>query len=134
MTKVIAILCLLTAAGLLAFMSPQVQFYTKPRHQRLYNLWKADIDRLQQNPEFKKLLLNVGDVELGFTDPQVSEELDLLNPPIKKTEGASLSMKVEVIRWIDKNNYGYVLQHEIFDNTENKIYEFGRTYKVGIIW
>ena len=122
------------AAGLLIFLSPQVQFYMKPRHQRLYNLWKSDIDRLQQNADFKKLMLNIDDVELGFSDPQVSEELDLLQVPIKKTQGTNLHMKVEVIRWIDKNDYGYVLQHEIFDSTENKIYEFGRTYKVGIIW
>lgn len=134
MTKLISILCLFFAASLLIFMSPQVQFYRGSKSQRLYSLWDRDIEKLKSDKEFKKMFLNLNEVELTFTDPQVSNELDELKTPIKTTDGTSLKLKVAVIRWIDKNRYGYVLQHEVFDSNDDKIFEFGRTYKIGFIW
>lgn len=134
MKKLITVFCIYIAASLLVYQSPQVQFYKKPRYERLYTLWKNDLKQLEKKPEFQKVLLNIGEVELDFTDPQVADELDALKVPFKKNEGASFKLKVGIIRWISGNQYGYILQHEIFDVSDDKIYEFGRTYKVGFIW
>jgi hypothetical protein len=35
---------------------------------------------------------------------------------------------------MEAKEYGFVIQHELFDQSEDKIYEFGRTYKVGLIF
>ncbi|NQZ18128.1 MAG: hypothetical protein HRT44_02550 [Bdellovibrionales bacterium] len=134
MTKLIAGLCLFIAAGLILFMSPPVQFYKQTPSQRLGSLWSNDIARLKQQDDFNKMLVNVGEVELSFTDPQVEDELSDLKSAIKVTKGASLKIRVDVIRWISGNRYGYVLQHDVFDSTDDKVFEFGRTYKVGFIW
>ncbi|MCB0377940.1 MAG: hypothetical protein KDD33_05550 [Bdellovibrionales bacterium] len=134
MNKVIASLIVICAFGLIAYSSPQVQFFTKPKHQRLYKLWKADMDNLAKKDEFKKLFLNIGKIEFEFPDPQVAEELGDLGSPFVKRDGANYVLKIEIIRWIHGNRYGYVIQHNIFDLSDDKLFEFGRTYKVGWIW
>ncbi len=127
-------LLLIAGACLLVFKSPQVQFYIKPKHQRLFVLWKKDIQKLYQDEEFKKAFKHIAKVEIHFTDPDVAEEFSDFKSPFKVGDPMGYVLKLNITRWIQKNQYGFVIQHEIFDQNEDKIYEFGRTYQVGFIF
>ncbi len=125
---------LIAAAGGVFYSQGPIQYYMKPKQDRLYSLWKEDIDKLSENQKFAEVFQNVGKVEVHFTDPQVATEFERFNTPFLPSKGKPLILKISVTRWIEADSYGYVVQHELFDETEDKIYEFGRTYKVGLIF
>lgn len=124
---------LLLAAGGLIYSQFPVDYYMKPKQMRLYDVWKADIDKLSQNEKFADVFKNVGKIEVHFTDPQVATEFEEFHIPFKPSEGKPYILRISVTRWIEKTSYGFVVQHELFDETDDKIYEFGRTYKIGLI-
>ena len=101
-----------------------VDQYLKPKQVRLYNDWQKDISKLSQNQQFADMLSQISNVEIHFTDPDIAEEFDDFRAPFKEDKTQSYLLKISITRWIDQNRYGFVVQHELFDDTENKIYEF----------
>jgi hypothetical protein len=73
-------------------------------------------------------------VEIHFNDPQVAEEFKDFKSPFKINPQGEFVLKISITRWIEPKEYGYVIEHELFDLSEDKINEFGRTYKVGFIF
>ena len=127
-------LLLIVGACFLVFKSPKVQFYMKPREQRLFTLWQKDIQNLYKDQKFKETFKHIAKVEIHFTDPDVAEEFSDFKSPFKTGDPSGYILKLNITRWIQKNQYGFVIQHDIFDQSEDKIYEFGRTYQVGFIF
>ncbi len=121
------------AAGGLLYSQFPVNYYLQPKQERLYKVWKKDIDKLSENNKFADVFKQVGKVEVHFTDPQVATEFEEFHTPFTPHQGQTYILKISVTRWIEKREYGFVVQHELFDETEDKIYEFGRTYKIGLI-
>ena len=124
---------LIVAAAALAYSQAPVGFYLQPKQDRLYKLWNAEIQKLSEDKKFAEVFENVGKIEVHFTDPEVASEFDRFNIPFKENPGKSFILRISVTRWIEQNEYGFLVQHELFDETDNKIYEFGRTYKIGYI-
>ena len=127
-------LLLIAGAGFLVFKSPKVQFYIKPKQQRLFIAWQKDIENLYRDQKFRKVFKHISKIEVHFTDPEVAEEFTDLKTPFKANDSTGYILKLSITRWIQKNEYGFVIQHEIFDQSEDKIYEFGRTYQVGFVY
>lgn len=134
MIKTIGFIFISIAILLALLASSPLKFYYKPGYQRLERLWAKDVKNLYKNKEFSQVLNNIKTVEFNFDDPQVATELEKLGSPFKKNKDGHIILKVQIIRWIAENRYGYVLQHELFDENEDKVFEFGRTYKVGFFW
>ena len=114
--------------------SPQVQFYLKPKHERLLILWKKDIGKLYKDKNSRKIFESLARVDVHFTDPQVADEFSEFKAPFKTSDSSGYILKLNITRWIHKNRYGFVIDHEIFDQSDDKVYEFGRTYHVGFIF
>ena len=134
MIKFISGLCLILAAGILVYIKTPLQYYSTPKQERLYQLWKKDFEKLKQDPKFAKVFVNLSKVEVHFSDPQVAEEFEEFRTPFKESINTGYVLRINITRWIEKREYGFVIQHELFDQTDDKIYEFGRTYKVGLIF
>lgn len=125
----------ITAALIFAYLSSPIPFYRLPKQTRLYNVWKEDLNKLSLQKDFKNVFNNISKIEVHFTDPQVAEEFTDFKTPIHKGAAPQgYTLKIGITRWIEKNNYGFVIQHELFDLNDDKIYEFGRTYKIGLIF
>lgn len=106
-----------------------------PKQDRLYQLWNDDFTKLRQDKKFGKVFSNLSKVEIHFTDPQVAEEFSEFQTPFKPKDPLNgLVLKISITRWIEAHEYGFVIQHELFDQEDDKVYEFGRTYKVGLIF
>ena len=121
-----------SAFGFLYFKSP-LEFYLKPKQERLYLLWSKDFRQLSKDQNFAKIFSQLGQVDVHFTDPQVATEFEDFKTPFMAVEGYPYTLKIGITRWIEKTKYGFVVQHELLDPTGDKIYEFGRTYSVGFI-
>lgn len=134
MRQFLAGLFLVTAAGLLIYLKSPVSYYMKPKQERLFMLWSADLEQMNKNQQFQKVFSNIAKVEVHFTDPQVAEEFSDFKTPFKSRPENTYLLKISVTRWIERSEYGFVIQHELFDNTEDKLYELGRTYRVGLIF
>lgn len=125
---------ILLAVAVVLGVSP-VRYYTTPKQVRLYDLWQQDFQKLSKDPKFGKVFNNLAKVEVHFTDPQVAEEFANFRTPFttNSTEQGFI-LKISITRWMEAKEYGFVIQHELFDQSEDKVYEFGRTYKVGLIF
>lgn len=134
MVRFIVGFLLIASAFFLVSKSPKVQFYMNPPEQRLFLLWQKDIEKLYKDEKFKKAFKYIAKVEIHFTDPDVAEEFSNFKSPFKTGGSSGYILRVNVTRWIQKNQYGFVIQHDIFDQNEDKVYEFGRTYQVGFIF
>jgi hypothetical protein len=124
---------LIGAAFMIAYSQFPVGYYLTPKQERLYQIWKTDLDKLSNDPKFAKIFQNLSQVDVHFTDPQVATEFEEFRTPFSAAEGRAYILKISITRYIEKQEYGFVVQHELFDQNEDKIYEFGRTYKVGLI-
>lgn len=134
MIRFLSGLLLIAAAALLAYTASPIQYYFQPKQQRLVNTWQADLNHLKQDPQLNKVFNQIAQVELHFTDPQVAEEFKNLTPPIQETTSHGYILKISITRWIEASEYGYVIQHEFFDQNQDKLHEFGRTYRIGLIF
>ncbi len=128
----IGLLCI-SAALLIVHSQFPVTYYFQPKQDRLHQLWTQDFNNLRKDPKFAEVFQQVGKVEVHFTDPEVATEFERFHTPFKPQEGQPYILRISVTRWIEKSEYGFLIQHELFDSTDDKIYEFGRTYKVGLI-
>lgn len=133
MWRFFAGLLMILSAGTLIYIKFPIGYYLQPKQERLYSSWKHDISELARDPEFSKALSRVGKVEIHFTDPEVAGEFEDFHPPIKSTPNQPYILKISITRWIEKTEYGFVIQHELFDESDNKFFELGRTYKIGLI-
>ena len=124
---------LVLAASILVFLKSPLPQYLKPKQDRLYQIWKKDFSKLSEDQKFSAIFNNLAKIEVHFTDPQVAEEFEKFQIPFTSKPGNSYTLKIGITRWIEKSEYGFVIQHELFDQTGDKVYELGRTYKVGII-
>ncbi len=128
------LLLILAASGILLFISP-LKYYMSPKQDRLYTLWQQDLSKLNKDSKFSKVFNNLSKVEIHFTDPQVAEEFSNFKTPFhSNSQGQGYILKISITRWIEEKEYGFVVQHELFDQQNDKMYEFGRTYKVGLIF
>ena len=120
-------------AGAVFYAKGPVTYYTTPKQLRLSQLWDKDIQQLSQDQQFQEIFADLANIELHFTDPQVAEEFENLKAPFQTNAAGQRTLKVSITRWIEERDYGFIVQHELFSLDGNKVYEFGRTYKVGII-
>ncbi len=135
MSRFFSGLFLITLAIVVVLGASPIRYYTTPKQERLYDLWKQDFKKLSQDPKFGKVFNNLSKVEVHFTDPQVAEEFSEFQTPFTESRGQQgFILKISITRWMEAKEYGFVIQHELFDQSEDKIYEFGRTYKVGLIF
>ena len=134
MQRFLAGLLLLLSAGLLIYLKSPMSYYLQPKQDRLLQIWERDLNQLYSDPKFQKVFTNLAKVEVHFTDPQVAEEFSDFKTPFKSSPENSYILKISVTRWIEKSEYGFVIQHELFDQDDDKLYELGRTYRVGLIF
>ena len=125
---------LIFSALTLLYAKSPLKFYMKPKQERLYQLWNKDFQELTKDKKFAKVFSQLGKVEIHFTDPQVANEFEEFKTPFHTKASHPYFLKVSITRWIEHNRYGFIVQHELFDSSEDKIYEFGRTYTVGLIF
>lgn len=104
--------------------------------ERLEKIWKKDINSVVlQNESYKKILTNISQIDFTTDDPDLKKFLDQLNSPVPIAPSGNLKLNVHISRWFEGNKYGMVIQHNFFDKqSEDKVFEFGRTYFVGYIW
>lgn len=134
MARFITGFALILAAGILLYAQFPISFYFKPAQERLFIVWQKDFAKLSQDKKFAQAFNNIAKIEVNFTDPQVAEEFDKFRTPFKTGKPGGYILKIGITRWIEKGEYGFVVQHEIFDSSDDKLYEFGRTYKIGYIF
>ena len=132
MRFIVGLFFILAAVGLVSFASP-LSFYLKPKQERLVKLWQQDIAKLQSNAEFSQAFSNLSGIEIYFTEPEVADEFENFPTPFSTQAGGTYLLKVSITRWIEPRHYGFVVQHELFDQNDNKVFEFGRTYRIGFI-
>ena len=134
MTRFLSSLCLILSSAILLYLMTPIKFYTQSKQDRLIEIWKKDIEFLMEKKNAPLLFKQISKLEVVFTDPDIAEEFKNFTTPFSKNSAGKYSLKIAITRWIDRHEYGFVIQHEFFDHSDDKHYEFGRTYKIGYVF
>lgn len=110
-------------------------FWIKPPEQRLSIIWQRDIDHLKKEKKLPQVFNEISKVQVNSPDARIAEWIDDVKIPVSRNQKGQYTMQIMLVQWIEGHQYGVVVQYDIFDSqTENKVFELGRTFHLGYIW
>lgn len=134
--KFIGIVFILLSISVGVLTSLNQKHLLKKPSVRLNIIWHEDLQKnVLQSDSYKKIFNRVSKFEFTSDDPDLIPFLEKLSPPAELNKIGDLKVNVHISRWFDKTQYGFVVQHNFLEShTDEKVFEFGRTYPVGYIW
>ncbi len=136
MRPLLAFLLFVAAGSFIAYDHFNINYWLTPPAQRLQNKWQTEVQKvMNRSKKISKELQLLKDIQMTITDPQFVEFVDKVPKPYGKSQKGVYTLHVQIIPSIDEMEYGFDIQHEIFDTRDNnKVDEFGFTIKVGKLW
>lgn len=112
-----------------------VGFYLKPPHEKLLTRWKADLAQLEKAQKLPSQWNDIREIQLRSDNSPIQEWLPQIKAPIQTNPNGRYRLEIFLIHWIEKYKYGVVVEYNLIDLTSNnKVWEFGRTYPLGFIY
>ena len=106
-----------------------------PPPVRASQKWKHEAEKVvRTSKSLQASLSSLGKIEQTTTDQQFKEMIDSTQSPFKVVAGGNYTLKLQFMPWMEDMKYGYVIQHEIFELTGNKIAEFNVNIEIGRLW
>ena len=123
------------ASALIAYEQLNIAYWQKSPEVRASEKWKSEVDRVSaQNNKLKTALLLLAKIDQNTTDQQFKEMIDRTASPFKVVQKVKYSLKLQFMPWIEEMKYGYLIQHELFDASGNKVSEFNVNVDIGKLW
>lgn len=138
MKYIIGFLFILGALGLTGlhfYEKYDVEYWITAPEKRVDQKWKAELTKMLKFD--KKLQTGIhllSDIQMTTTDQDFKDLIDKSKPPFKKAKNGKYVLKLQFMPWIEDMKYGYLIQHEFFDETDNKVNEFTFNIEIGRLW
>lgn len=135
MRVLLAFLLFVLAGAVIAYDHYDIAYWRTPPEVRADQKWAREIAKVKsKSKKISKELQLLNKIELVTTDQQFKDLIDKSHPPFKKTNKGNYVLKVQIMPFMEDMKYGYLIQHEIFDQTENKVTEFNINIDIGYLW
>ena len=129
------ILLILGAIGLFSYQHFNLHYWMMKPEARVDMKWNYEVQKIEaQSNKIKTALLLLKDWQMSTTDQQFKDLIDKSHVPFHKSTQGRYTMKIQFMPWIEDMKYGYVIEHEIFDLNNNKVYEFSSNIEIGFLW
>lgn len=126
---------LFSAAALITYEQMNLKYWLTSPEERVNTKWKQDIENtVRVSKKLNTAIHLIKKIELTVTDSQFQSLITKSKIPFKKTDNGKYTLKIQVMPWIEDMNYGYLIQHEFFDETQNKVFEFNSNIDIGKLW
>ncbi len=97
--------------------------------------WKKEVAKnVSKSKTLQTTLPSLRKIDQTTTDQQFKEMIDATISPFKVTPGGNYLLKLQFMPWMEDMKYGYVIQHEVFDISGNKVSEFNVNIEIGRLW
>lgn len=135
MKFVFGFIMVVLATALIAYDQLNVSYWQKAPEIRAGEKWKSEIVKVvSKNSKLKTALLLLSKIEQTTTDQQFKDMIDHTPSPFKVVEKGAYKLKLQFMPWIEEMKYGYLIQHELFDVSGNKVSEFNVNIDIGKLW
>ncbi len=121
--------------GLHYYEQYDVEYWMTAPELRVEKKWKAELAKsLKHDKKLQTAIYLISDIEMTTTDQDFKDLIDKSKPPFKKAKNGKYVLKIQYMPWIEEMKYGYLIQHEFFDETDNKVNEFTYNIEIGRLW
>lgn len=135
MKFIIGFFLIAIASGLIAYEQLNLSYWRKAPEIRASEKWKNEIEKISsRNAKLKTALLLLAKIDQSTTDQQFKEMIDQTPSPFKVAQKGKYTLKLQFMPWIEEMKYGYLIQHELFDVSGNKVSEFNVNVDIGKLW
>ncbi|MCB9072989.1 MAG: hypothetical protein H6623_05165 [Bdellovibrionaceae bacterium] len=131
----LSFILLVGAVGLILFDHYNAEYWLTPPEKRVDTKWQQEVDKVvRETKRLQTAIYLIKDIELTTTDQQFKDLIDKSKVPFHKANKGKYKLKIQIMPWIEDMEYGYLIQHEFFDETNNKVFEFNADIKIGKLW
>jgi hypothetical protein len=119
----------------IAYGQLQIDFWRKPPHEKLSTIWTEDIATLTKSKKLPKEWNEIKEVTVKTDNSPLHEWLPKIKPPIPTKINGRYRLETFFVLLLDGNRYGTVVEYDLIDiSSSNKVWELGRTYKLGLFY
>lgn len=135
MKYVLSFILFLAAGGLIVYDQYNLEYWTTPPEQRAAMKWKAEVDKmLKVSKKLQTAIYLIKSIEMTTTDQDFKDLIDKTKSPFKKANKGKYDLKLQFMPYVEDMKYGYLIQHEFFDESNNKVIEFTSMIEIGKLW
>jgi hypothetical protein len=135
MKYLLSFILFLAAGALIAYDQFHLEYWMTPPEKRAESKWKSEIEKtLKVSKKLQTAIYLIKSIEMTTTDQQFKDLIDKSKSPFKKANNGKYDLKLQFMPWIEEMKYGYLIQHEFFDETGNKVIEFTSNVEIGKLW
>lgn len=132
MSKSIGILLVLVALGFAYLGYDDLRWNFAGTGERFSILIERDLELLRDQNALPGAWKQLANVDYHSTTPETEAWLKEAKPTIPTQENGKYNLEVEITDWTEGAQYGGIAQFSLIDKESgNKIWELGRTYKIG---
>jgi hypothetical protein len=119
----------------LGYTQLRVDYWLKPPSEKLSIVWSTDIKNLEKSKMLPPQWQDVKEVVVKTDNSPLLDWTAKLKPPISTNTNGHYRLEVFFVLLLDGNRYGTVVEYDLIEiSTKNKIWELGRTYKLGLFY
>lgn len=135
MKYLLSFLLIVGAGALIAYDQYNLEYWLTPPEKRVDAKWEKEVQKIvRESKRMQTAIYLLKDIEMITTDQQFKDLIDKSKVPFKKAKKGKYLLKIQIMPWIEEMEYGYLIQHELFDETNNKVFEFNSDIKIGKLW
>ena len=113
----------------------RIGYWLSPPIEKFQQSWAEDIQLLEGSGKLPKEWKSIRSIKVEAANPPATDWSATALPPVQITSDGKYRLDVFVIHWLEGFRYGVVIQYNLIDlQTQNKIWELGRTLKLGIVY
>lgn len=135
--KIGVVLTFVSLASILwiLYVQLKVDFWMKPPPEKLAAVWAEDIANLQKSKTLPKEWAEIREVIVKTDNSPLHEWTARLKPPIQTNPKGRFRLEIFFVLLLEDNRYGTVAEYDLVElSGQNKVWELGRTYKLGILY
>ncbi len=135
MKYLISFILFLCASGLIAYDQLNLGYWSMAPEKRVDQKWQKEVQKaVSSSKKLQTALFLIKSIETTTTDQQFKDLIDKSKLPFTKAQQGKYDLKIQILPWILDMKYGYLIQHELFDEANNKVYEFNSDIEIGRLW
>jgi len=117
------------------YIQLKVEFWMKPPAEKLAVVWAEDIANLQKSKTLPKEWAEIHEVSIRTDNSPLHEWTAKIKPPVSINPKGRYRLEVFFVLLLEGNRYGTVAEYDLVEiASKNKIWELGRTYKLGYLY
>lgn len=117
------------------YIQLKVDFWMKPPAEKLAAVWAEDMSNLLKSKTLPKEWSEIHDISIRTDNSPLHDWTAKIKPPITTNPKGRYRLEIFFVLLLEGNRYGTVAEFDLIEiASKNKVWELGRTYKLGYLY